>query len=55
WLRFAQPVRPILPLLVTWLSKRELPRLAERERLEATGLLGAGGAASRRASGPAAL
>lgn len=51
WLRAAQPVRPILPLLVAWLSKRELPRLAERERLEATGLLGGGGKADQRASG----
>jgi short-subunit dehydrogenase len=50
WLRLAQPVRPLLPPLVTWLARRELPRLAERTRFEATGLLGAGGHADQAAA-----
>ncbi|QKV96922.1 SDR family oxidoreductase [Streptomyces sp. NA02950] len=50
WLRLAQPVRPVLPVLVTWFSRRELPRLAERTRFEATGLLGAGGHADQAAT-----
>jgi len=50
WLRLAQPVRPLLPPLVTWFSRRELPRLAERSRFEATGLLGAGGRADQSAA-----
>ncbi|WP_432590190.1 SDR family oxidoreductase [Streptomyces sp. HD1123-B1] len=50
WLRLAQPVRPLLPVLVTWFSRRELPRLAERTRFEATGLLGAGGRADQAAT-----
>lgn len=49
WLRLAQPVRPLLPSVVTWVSRRQLPRLEERARFEATGLLGAGGQAARRA------
>ncbi|MCW7984313.1 SDR family oxidoreductase [Streptomyces sp. WAC01526] len=49
WLRLAQPVRPVLPPLVTWISRRELPRLAERVRFDATGLLGTGGRADRTA------
>ncbi|WP_432013211.1 SDR family oxidoreductase [Streptomyces cucumeris] len=50
WLRLAQPVRPLLPVLVTWFSRHELPRLAERTRFEATGLLGAGGRADQAAT-----
>lgn len=50
WLRLTQLVRPALPPLVTWLSKRELPRLADRTRFEATGLLGAGGRADQTAT-----
>ncbi|MGW7432228.1 SDR family oxidoreductase [Streptomyces sp. NPDC054861] len=45
WLRIAQPVRPVLPLLVARTSARILPRLAESGPLPATGLLGAGGLA----------
>ncbi|MGW3014098.1 SDR family oxidoreductase [Streptomyces sp. NPDC001219] len=45
WLRAAQLVRAALPLVVTQLSRRELPRLAARTPFEATGLLGAGGRA----------
>jgi NAD(P)-dependent dehydrogenase (short-subunit alcohol dehydrogenase family) len=45
WLRVAQPVRPLLPLLVAWTSARTLPRLAEGGPLPATGLLGPGGLA----------
>ncbi|WP_327267341.1 SDR family oxidoreductase [Streptomyces sp. NBC_01218] len=48
WLRLAQPVRPYLPAVVTWVSRRQLPRLEERARFEATGLLGAGGRAAAR-------
>ncbi|MFD6529467.1 SDR family oxidoreductase [Streptomyces sp. NPDC060184] len=51
WLRLAQPVRPFLPPLVTWVSRRQLPRLEERARFEATGLLGTGGQAARSADG----
>lgn len=51
WLRLAQPVRPVLPALVTWVSRRQLPRLEERARFEATGLLGEGGRAARRRTG----
>lgn len=52
WLRLAQPVRPVLPPLVTWISRRELPRLAEKAGFEQTGLLGAGGRADQVAGTP---
>ncbi|WP_329454868.1 SDR family oxidoreductase [Streptomyces sp. NBC_01497] len=43
WLRAAQVARAALPAVVTRVSRRELPRLADRTPFEATGLLGAGG------------
>ncbi|MFF6995297.1 SDR family oxidoreductase [Streptomyces sp. NPDC008313] len=42
WLRLVQFTRGALPPLVTLVSRTQLPRLAARERFEATGLLGAG-------------
>lgn len=45
WLRLVQPLRPALPLAVTAVSRRALPRLARRGPLAPTGLLGAGGRA----------
>ncbi|MEU9143896.1 SDR family oxidoreductase [Streptomyces sp. NPDC048349] len=53
WLRSVQPLRPLLPLVVSAVSRRALPRLAERGPVEPTGLLGAGGHADRHATGPA--
>ncbi|MGW7104391.1 SDR family oxidoreductase [Streptomyces sp. NPDC054838] len=45
WLRATQPVRAAMPPVVTFLSKRELPRLQRRFAFEPTGPLGAGGRA----------
>ncbi|MEU9233957.1 SDR family oxidoreductase [Streptomyces subrutilus] len=53
WLRCVQPLRPLLPLVVSAVSRRVLPRLAEQGPVEPTGLLGAGGLADRHASGRA--
>lgn len=50
WLRSIQLVRGAMPPVVTWLSRRELPRLAEAEPFSATGLLGAGGRAGQTAN-----
>ncbi|MFG3248852.1 SDR family oxidoreductase [Streptomyces sp. NPDC048187] len=49
WLRSAQLVRAAMPPVVTWLSRRELPRLAAAEPFSATGLLGVGGRAGQDA------
>ncbi|GHH92030.1 SDR family oxidoreductase [Streptomyces capillispiralis] len=49
WLRSTQLVRAAMPPVVTWLSRRELPRLAAAEPFSATGLLGAGGRADQAA------
>ncbi|WP_185034751.1 SDR family oxidoreductase [Streptomyces candidus] len=43
WLRAVQPVRAVLPPLVTRLSRSELPRISKHATFDATGLLGAGG------------
>ncbi|MFE5393209.1 SDR family oxidoreductase [Streptomyces sp. NPDC056568] len=51
WLRSTQLVRAAMPPVVTWLSRRELPRLAADEPFSATGLLGAGGRGGRRTNG----
>ncbi|OKK16102.1 short-chain dehydrogenase [Streptomyces sp. CB00455] len=51
-LRWVQPLRPLLPMAVTAVSRRALPRLAERGQVEPTGLLGAGGQADRDATQP---
>ncbi|MEU0227481.1 SDR family oxidoreductase [Streptomyces sp. NPDC006284] len=48
WLRSTQLVRAAMPPVVTWLSRRELPRLAADEPFSATGMLGAGGRGGRR-------
>jgi short-subunit dehydrogenase len=45
WLRATQAVRAAMPPVVTFVSKRELPRLQRKTAFEATGLLGAGGRA----------
>lgn len=47
WLRSTQLVRAAMPPVVTWLSRRELPRLTAAETFSATGLLGAGGRADQ--------
>ncbi|MFD3720340.1 SDR family oxidoreductase [Streptomyces sp. NPDC058674] len=54
-LRLVQPLRPLLPLAVTAVSRRAMPRLTERGPVEPTGLLGAGGRADERAQGRAPL
>ncbi|MGW3324756.1 SDR family oxidoreductase [Streptomyces virginiae] len=43
WLRAVQPVRAVLPPLVTRIARSELPRLERTQPFEATGLLGVGG------------
>ncbi|MEU6892381.1 SDR family oxidoreductase [Streptomyces sp. NPDC046557] len=53
WLRATQPVRAAMPPVVTFLSKRELPRLQRRSALQSTGLLGAGGRADSAVTRPA--
>ncbi len=54
WLRAVQAVRAALPPVVTWISRRELPRLERESDLAATGPLGAGGHAAReRGASPA--
>lgn len=45
WLRLVQPVRAALPPVVLRVSRRALPRLEDREPVEYTGPLGAGGVA----------
>ncbi|MFH8624284.1 SDR family oxidoreductase [Streptomyces vietnamensis] len=59
WLRLAQAGRPVFPLAVDLLSRRELPRLMNGSAFEQTGLLGHGGRIEeaslfRSATGPAA-
>ncbi|MFF3020852.1 SDR family oxidoreductase [Streptomyces sp. NPDC057939] len=49
WLRIVQPLRPLLPLAVTAVSRRALPRLAEKGLVEQTGMLGGGGQADQEA------
>ncbi|MFF3214220.1 SDR family oxidoreductase [Streptomyces sp. NPDC002886] len=48
WLRAVQPVRALLPPVVTHIARTELARLDATQPLEATGLLGAGGRADER-------
>ncbi|MEU9096762.1 SDR family oxidoreductase [Streptomyces sp. NPDC048361] len=47
WLRCVQPLRPFLPLAVTAVSRRALPRMADQGPVAPTGLLGRGGQAAR--------
>ncbi|MFD8309344.1 SDR family oxidoreductase [Streptomyces sp. NPDC059690] len=50
WLRLTQPVRAAMPPVVLRLSRRELPRLQQRQPWQHTGPLGAGGEADRAAA-----
>ncbi|WP_234315231.1 hypothetical protein [Streptomyces globisporus] len=43
WLRLAQAGRPLFPLAVDLLSRRELPRPTSESAFDQTGLLGRGG------------
>ncbi|MFK0237419.1 SDR family oxidoreductase [Streptomyces vinaceus] len=47
WLRAVQPLRPLLPLAVTAVSRWALPRLARQGPVTQTGLLGGGGQADQ--------
>jgi NAD(P)-dependent dehydrogenase (short-subunit alcohol dehydrogenase family) len=47
WLRAVQGIRAAMPIVVTAVSRYELPRLEAEGPLEPTGPLGAGGAADR--------
>ncbi|MFG2623062.1 SDR family oxidoreductase [Streptomyces sp. NPDC048507] len=49
WLRAVQPVRALLPPIVTRIARTELPRIARTAPFEATGMLGAGGLADQDA------
>lgn len=51
WLRLAQVGRPLHPVLVDLLSRRELPRLMRGHTLDQTGLLGHGGRVEERSLG----
>ncbi|MEV4937270.1 SDR family oxidoreductase [Streptomyces zaomyceticus] len=51
WVRAVQPVRACVPAVVTRYTRARLPRLERAERLEATGLLGAGGRADELRAG----
>ncbi|MFF6777394.1 SDR family oxidoreductase [Streptomyces sp. NPDC012637] len=58
WLRLAQAGRPVFPVAVDFLSRRELPRLMDEYAFDQTGLLGPGGrieeaSLGRSATGPA--
>jgi NAD(P)-dependent dehydrogenase (short-subunit alcohol dehydrogenase family) len=53
WLRALQWVRAAVPPVVMRATRRDLLRLAAREDLRPTGLLGGGGHADRRATGAA--
>ncbi|MFD3875479.1 SDR family oxidoreductase [Streptomyces sp. NPDC058623] len=50
WLRAVQPVRALLPPIVTRVARHELPRLERSAPFEATGMLGAGGRADRESA-----
>ncbi|MDC2960539.1 SDR family oxidoreductase [Streptomyces gilvifuscus] len=50
WMRLTQPVRAAMPPVVLRLSRRELPRLQERQPWQHTGPLGAGGQADQAAT-----
>ncbi|MFD7081913.1 SDR family oxidoreductase [Streptomyces sp. NPDC059918] len=47
WLRLVQPLRPFLPLAVSAVSRRALPRVARQGPVAQTGLLGGGGQADQ--------
>ncbi|MEU5180665.1 SDR family oxidoreductase [Streptomyces longwoodensis] len=51
WLRLVQPLRPVLPLVVSAVARRSLSALPAEELERSTGVLGAGGAADLRARG----
>ncbi|CAM5273991.1 MULTISPECIES: SDR family oxidoreductase [Streptomyces] len=55
WLRLVQPLRPVLPLVVSHIARRSLARMPARELRRTTGVLGPGGRADwedREAAGP---
>ncbi|NJP65909.1 SDR family oxidoreductase [Streptomyces spiramenti] len=52
WLRFCQPLRPLFPVVVGVVARRELRRTAMEDLRSATGVMGAGGEADwERAEG----
>ncbi|WP_436735671.1 SDR family oxidoreductase [Streptomyces sp. BBFR102] len=52
WLRLVQPVRPLLPMLVSHLARRSFGRMSAEELRRTTGVLGPGGRADWKARGP---
>ncbi|MFF0201436.1 SDR family oxidoreductase [Streptomyces sp. NPDC005017] len=52
WLRWCQPLRPVFPMLVTHISRRELRQRTGPDFAVGTGLLGAGGLADWNAGRP---
>ncbi|MFD9495216.1 MULTISPECIES: SDR family oxidoreductase [unclassified Streptomyces] len=55
WLRLVQPLRPVLPLIVSRVARRSLAALPVAELHSTTGVLGAGGRADWEAQRPAPL
>ncbi|MFI5998100.1 SDR family oxidoreductase [Streptomyces sp. NPDC051362] len=53
WLRFIQPLRPVLPVIVSHVARRSLAALPQAELRSTTGVLGAGGLADWEAHRPA--
>ncbi|MFD6294679.1 SDR family oxidoreductase [Streptomyces sp. NPDC060235] len=53
WLRLVQPLRPVLPLMVSRVARRSLADLPVTELRSTTGVLGAGGRADWEAQRPA--
>ncbi|MEV8554588.1 SDR family oxidoreductase [Streptomyces glaucescens] len=49
WLRWCQPLRPLFPMLVSRVARREMRRTPAADFAAGTGLLGAGGRADREA------
>ncbi|MGW2781661.1 SDR family oxidoreductase [Streptomyces populi] len=52
WLRLVQPLRPVLPLIVSRIARRSLADLSAAELHDAVGILGAGGRADWEAHRP---
>ncbi|MFG3587404.1 SDR family oxidoreductase [Streptomyces sp. NPDC047990] len=53
WLRMVQPLRPVLPLIVSRIARRSLAGLVTAELQRSTGVLGAGGRADWESRPPA--
>ncbi|MFE5141269.1 SDR family oxidoreductase [Streptomyces fagopyri] len=53
WLRLVQPLRPLLPMVVSRIARRSLAALSAAELHSSTGVLGAGGRADWEAHPPA--